>query len=126
MHFPAATILLALAASAHASPSFVADLSPENGSQLEERQIAAGGGVPATALAPSQYPIVSVVGSLFTIGGATSVTWTPFTQTFAATALGSWDLGLTPRPGSIGLGDITGQVGATVSKRAIETAAPKI
>lgn len=91
---------------------------------MEGRQIAAGGGVAATTLAASQYPSTSIAGSLFTVGGTTSATWKLFTQTFAATALGSWDLGATPAAGSIGLGSIQGTVGNVKTKRAIETPAP--
>jgi len=39
------------------------------------------------------------------------VNFVPFTQTFAKTALGTWDLGPTPLVGSIGLGNIAGSVG---------------
>ncbi|KAH9207964.1 hypothetical protein DL95DRAFT_468188 [Leptodontidium sp. 2 PMI_412] len=97
-----------LAATAHTSPTFAANLASSNGSIIEERQIAAGGGAVCS----------------FTIDGTTSATWKLFMQTFAAIALGSWDLGPTPAAGSIGLGNIAGTVGATVSKRAVQTPAP--
>lgn len=77
----------------------------ENQNELEDRQVAAGGGIAATTLAPSQYPISTTAGSLFTVNGVTSATWKLFVQTFATTALGSWELGPTPAVGSIGLGD---------------------
>jgi hypothetical protein len=51
----------------------------------------------------------------------TSASFGAFTQTFAATALGSWDLGPTPGVGSIGLGAIQGTVGVIKSKRAMPT-----
>lgn len=38
-----------------------------------------------------------------------------YTQTFAQTALGSWPLGTSPLPGTIGLGSIQGQVGVVKS-----------
>ncbi|KAK0102301.1 hypothetical protein ONS95_005924 [Cadophora gregata] len=78
---------------------------------LLNRQLAAGGGLAATTLAPSQYPISTTAGSLFTINGVTSATWKLYVQTFATTALGTWELGPTPGVGSIGLGDIEGTVG---------------
>ncbi|EKD20216.1 uncharacterized protein L3040_000547 [Drepanopeziza brunnea f. sp. 'multigermtubi'] len=93
--------------------------------KLEERQLAAGGGVAATTLAASQYPIASTAGSLFTINGVTSATWTLFVQTFATTALGTWELGPTPGVGTIGLGSIPGTVGGVKTKRAVETSAPQ-
>ncbi|KAF8848495.1 hypothetical protein BDZ45DRAFT_732902 [Acephala macrosclerotiorum] len=92
--------------------------------ELEDRQVAAGGGVAATTLAASQYPTTSTAGSLFTSDGTTSATWKLFTQTFATTALGSWDLGPTPGVGTIGLGTIQGTVGKVKTKRAIETPIP--
>ncbi|CZR67718.1 uncharacterized protein PAC_17617 [Phialocephala subalpina] len=92
--------------------------------ELEERQVAAGGGIAATTLAASQYPTTSTAGSLFTVDGTTSATWKLITQTFATTALGSWDLGPTPGVGTIGLGSIQGTVGKVKTKRAIETPAP--
>jgi hypothetical protein len=92
--------------------------------ELEERQVAAGGGIAATTLAASQYPTTSVAGSLFTIDGTTSAKWVLITQTFAATALGTWALGPTPGVGTIGLGTIEGTVGKVKTKRAVETAVP--
>ncbi|KAH7351242.1 hypothetical protein BKA65DRAFT_550203 [Rhexocercosporidium sp. MPI-PUGE-AT-0058] len=99
-------------------------LSPDP--ELKNRQVAAGGGIAATTLAPSQYPISTTAGSLFTVNGVTSATWTLFVQTFATTALGTWELGPTPGVGSIGLGDIQGTVGGVrkVEGRAVETPAP--
>lgn len=92
---------------------------------LEDRQVAAGGGIVATTLAPSQYPISTTAGSLFTVNGVTSATWTLFVQTFATTALGTWELGPTPQVGSIGLGDIVGTVGSVRKvERAWETNIP--
>ncbi|KAG4428084.1 hypothetical protein IFR05_016433 [Cadophora sp. M221] len=97
-------------------------LSPE----LKDRQVAAGGGIAPTTLAPSQYPVSTTAGSLFTVNGVTSATWKLFVQTFATTALGTWELGPTPGVGSIGLGDIQGTVGGVkkVDRRAFETPAP--
>ncbi|TVY17699.1 hypothetical protein LARI1_G003240 [Lachnellula arida] len=87
--------------------------------------VAAGGGV-ETSAAATQYPTETTAGSLFTSNGVTSATWTLFIQTFATTALGSWDLGPSPQAGSIGLGSIAGTVGAvkTNAKRALETPPP--
>ncbi|KAE8449870.1 hypothetical protein EG329_007347 [Mollisiaceae sp. DMI_Dod_QoI] len=101
-----------------------AGAEPLRSAELEERQVAAGGGVAATTLAASQYPTTSVAGSLFTVGGTTSAKWVLITQTFATTALGTWDLGPTPGVGTIGLGSIQGTIGKVKTKRAIETAAP--
>ena len=96
-----------------------------------EPQLAQGGGLAAATIAASQYPTVTTAGSLFTLNGVTSATWVPYTQTFASTALGTWDIGATPLSGSIGLGSIQGTVGVlnTKSKRgleAVETPGPKI
>ncbi|KAK2625877.1 hypothetical protein QTJ16_005189 [Diplocarpon rosae] len=93
---------------------------------LEERQaVAAGGGIVAATPVASQYPISTTAGSLFTVNGVTSATWKLFVQTFATTALDTvWELGATPAPGIIGLGNIAGTVGAVRSKRAVETPAP--
>ncbi|KAL5321487.1 hypothetical protein ACEPPN_009446 [Leptodophora sp. 'Broadleaf-Isolate-01'] len=98
-------------------------LSPE----LKDRQVAAGGGIAPTTLAPSQYPVSTTAGSLFTVNGVTSATWKLFVQTFATTALGTWELGPTPGVGSIGLGDIQGTVGGVrkAERRAVETPAPE-
>ncbi|KAG9232302.1 hypothetical protein BJ875DRAFT_467282 [Amylocarpus encephaloides] len=96
---------------------------------LVTAQAAAGGGVSAVPLAPSQYPIVSNVLSLQTIGGVTTAVQIAFTQTFAATALGGWAIGPTPLAGTIGLGSIQGTVGVVKSKRglaAVQTPSPQI
>ncbi|TVY65663.1 hypothetical protein LSUE1_G007170 [Lachnellula suecica] len=90
--------------------------------------VAAGGGGVATTLAASQVPVSTTAGSLFTVNGVTSATWKLYVQTFATTALGSWDLGPTPGVGSIGLGSIQGTVGVVKTKRgieAVETPAPQ-
>jgi hypothetical protein len=95
----------------------------------DPQAVAAGGGVAATTLAPAQYPVITTAGSLFTTNGVTSATWKLFTQTFATTALGSWDLGPTPQAGSIGLGSIQGTIGVVKTKRgieAVETPAPQV
>lgn len=85
-------------------------------------QAVAPGGGAAVTLAPTQSPTVGTWGSLFTVDGTTSVAFVVFTQTFAATALGSWDLGPTPGVGTIGLGTIAGTVGSTkAAKRAMPT-----
>ncbi|KAH7399838.1 hypothetical protein BKA64DRAFT_466304 [Cadophora sp. MPI-SDFR-AT-0126] len=114
---------------ASSSPS--PDLSQNISSpELEDRQLAAGGGVAPTTLAPSQYPISTTAGSLFTVNGVTSATWKLFVQTFATTALGTWELGPTPAVGSIGLGDIQGTVGGVRKEGrdlgAMETPAPVV
>ncbi|KUJ17898.1 uncharacterized protein LY89DRAFT_745887 [Mollisia scopiformis] len=105
-------------------PDFSPHAEELESAELEERQVAQGGGIAATTLAATQYPTTSVAGSLFTVDGTTSATWILMTQTFATTALGSWALGPTPGVGSIGLGSIAGTVGKVKSKRAIETAVP--
>ncbi|CZT41719.1 uncharacterized protein RSE6_01495 [Rhynchosporium secalis] len=123
---------------AHAQPQTQPDILPRNipdlynlsdnphSPHLQDRQIAAGGGVAPTTLAPSQYPVSTTAGSLFTQNGVTSATWKLFVQTFATTALGTWELGPTPGVGVIGLGDIQGTVGGVrENKRSIETDAPK-
>jgi hypothetical protein len=89
-------------------------------SAAPEPQLAQGGGLAATTIAATQMATTTVAGSLFTINGVTSATWILFTQTFASTALGSWDLGPTPAAGSIGLGAIQGTVGGVKTKRGIE------
>ena len=94
-----------------------------------EPQLAQGGGIAPVTIAAVQYPTVTTAASLFTINGVTSSTYVVFTQTFASTALGSWDLGATPLSGVIGLGSIQGTVGVAKTKRgleAIETPGPKI
>ncbi|KAI9055520.1 hypothetical protein LZ554_000468 [Drepanopeziza brunnea f. sp. 'monogermtubi'] len=92
--------------------------------ELEDRQLAAGGGAATSTPAASQDAISRTAGSLFTINGVTSATWTLFVQTFATTALGTWELGPTPGVGTIGLGSIPGTVGGLKTKRAVETPAP--
>lgn len=90
-----------------------------------QRRVAAGGGAIPISLVPSQYPTVTNAGSLFTVGTSTSAIWKEFTQTFAATPLGTWSLGPTPKSGSIGLGTIVGNVGSTkIKKRAMPTPPP--
>ena len=74
-----------------------------------------------TTQAATQMATTTTAGSLFTSDGTTSVTWVLFTQTFATTALGTWDLGATPGSGAIGLGTIAGTVGGLFSKRAMPT-----
>lgn len=91
---------------------------------LEGRQIAAGGGAGPPIANPLQYPVANTAGSLFVQGGTTTATYKLYIQTFATTALGTWELGPTPKPGTIGLGDIQGEVGKTKSKRDVETDAP--
>jgi hypothetical protein len=96
-----------------------------------EPQLAQGGGLAATTIAASQYPTVTTAGSLFTLNGVTSATWGIFTQTFASTALGTWDIGATPLSGAIGLGTIQGTIGVLNTKpkrglEAVETPGPKI
>jgi len=96
-----------------------------------EPQLAQGGGVAATTIAATPMATVTTAGSLFTLNGVTSATWVAFTQTFASTALGTWDIGATPLSGSIGLGTIQGTVGVinTKTKRgleAVETPGPQI
>ncbi|PVH89148.1 hypothetical protein DL98DRAFT_96903 [Cadophora sp. DSE1049] len=119
------TLTLTSAPLTSASPDLLQNISSP---ELEDRQVAAGGGIAATTLAPSQYPISTTAGSLFTVNGVTSATWKLFVQTFATTALGTWDLGPTPGVGSIGLGDIQGTVGSVrkEEKRAVETPAPVV
>jgi len=84
--------------------------------------VAAGGGAVSATLAASQSPTVGTWASLYTVGTETSTTWMVFTQTFASTALGTWDLGATPAAGTIGLGTIVGTVGnVKAEKRAMPT-----
>ncbi|PSS20665.1 hypothetical protein M430DRAFT_18817 [Amorphotheca resinae ATCC 22711] len=61
-------------------------------------QIAAGGGGAVTSLVATQSPVVSSLASLET------------------TALGTWPLGTAPKPGTIGLGTIQGEVGVVKTK----------
>ena len=96
-----------------------------------EPQLAQGGGVAAPTIAASQYPVVTTANSLFTLNGVTSASYQVFTQTFASTALGTWDLGPTPLSGAIGLGTIQGTYGvvSTKAKRgidAVETPGPNL
>lgn len=93
---------------------------------LTTAQVAPGGGAAPVSLAPTQFPVSTSITSLVTIGGTTTGVYQLFVQTFAATALGSWDLGPTPRAGVIGLGDIQGEVGKVKTKRAVETPAPAV
>jgi hypothetical protein len=80
-------------------------------------QIAAGGGVaPAPSLAATQYPTVLNVPKILIQGGVTTSQEVVFTQTFASTALGTWAFP-TPAVGTIGLGEIEGQVGEVKSAR---------
>lgn len=71
-------------------PAFLTLLTLSSASP--EPQVAAGGGDAATTLAATQYPIVTTVASLMTVGGTTTTTYIVYTQTFAATALGSYVL----------------------------------
>jgi len=77
---------------------------------------AAGGGVVATTAATQSPPVITGP-SLQTVGGTTiAVQGVVFTQTFAATALGTWPLGTVVSAGSVGLGTIQGIVGGTAKK----------
>lgn len=80
---------------------------------IEERQVAAGGGVVASSLAATQMATVTYVGSLFTVGTSTGATWIDVTQTFATTPLGP---SYAVQTGSIGLGTIAGTVGEVKTK----------
>jgi len=71
---------------------------------------ALGGGVAGAAQAATQYPVVSNVASLVTVGGTVTTEAVVFTQTFV-TPLGTWAFP-TPSAGSVGLGNIQGTVGA--------------
>lgn len=66
---------------------------------------------PAATLVATQSPTVTEVTSLQTVAGSVVGVPVVFTQTFAATALGSWPLGTAVRKGTVGLGDISGSVG---------------
>ncbi|POS86699.1 hypothetical protein EPUL_005127, partial [Erysiphe pulchra] len=109
------------------SPRRVENVGSPRKNPFLKRQVAAGGGIAATTLPPTQYPTVTYAASLYTLGTYTSATWKDFTQTFAATPLGTWALGPTPRIGTIGLGTIQGTVGAVKSghKRALQTPIPQ-
>ncbi|TAQ83990.1 hypothetical protein B7494_g7687 [Chlorociboria aeruginascens] len=99
---------------------------------LTNAQAAQGGGVVAgVSAAATQYPTLMEGNSLYTVDGTTTASFGPYTQTFAATALGSWPLGATPLVGSIGLGAIQGVVGNVKTRRdgvdrALETAAAAV
>jgi hypothetical protein len=95
-------------------------------SPLAQAQVAAGGGALPATQAETQFPISTTAAFWSTAGGTTTVVYQLFVQTFATTALGSWDLGPTPAVGTIGLGDIQGEVGKVKTKRALETPAPRI
>ena len=106
-------------------------LLPSLANAAPEPQLAQGGGVAATTIAASQYPVVTTANSLFTVNGVTSASYLVFTQTFASTALGTWDIGATPLSGAIGLGTIQGTYGvvSTKAKRgmdAVETPVPNL
>jgi hypothetical protein len=64
----------------------------------------------------------TLVNSLYTVNGVTTASYGVYTQTFASTALGTWDIGAVPLSGSIGLGTIQGTVGVvpTKAKRALD------
>lgn len=93
-------------------------------------QAAAGGGAPPAVIQATQDSTIREAPSIFTVNGVTDVTRIMYTQTFAATALGSWELGPTPKAGTIGLGDIQGSVGqvkgesSTKQKRELWEAMP--
>lgn len=82
---------------------------------LVSAQAAAGGGAVATT-ANTQYPTVTTCESLKTVDGTTTVETVVFTQTFAATALGTWAFGNVVSSGSVGLGSISGTVGAKTKR----------
>jgi len=95
---------------------FLTLLSLSLSPRLIHAQAAAGGGVVATTAA-TQSPTVVTGPSLQTVGGSTiAVQGVVFTQTFAATALGTWALGTVVSSGSVGLGTIQGTVGGTAKK----------
>ena len=84
---------------------------------LVSSQVAGGGGAAAApTIVATQDATVKTMPSIFTVNGVTSVVYKPFTQTFATTALGSWDFDATPRSGAIGLGNIQGTVGKVKTK----------
>ncbi|RDL40366.1 uncharacterized protein BP5553_00345 [Venustampulla echinocandica] len=90
---------------------------------LAQGAVGGVGAIPAPTPVASQYPTITTALSLVTINGVTSAQEIVYTIPFATTALGTWELGPTPRAGSIGLGDIAGKIGVVKSKRgAVETA----
>ncbi|CAG8954838.1 hypothetical protein HYFRA_00008523 [Hymenoscyphus fraxineus] len=98
-------------------------------SSLAAAQIAAGGGAVISSPAATQMATTSKCRSLATIDGKTTAIEMTFTQTFAKTALGTWALPPTPGVGTIGLGDIQGQIGVMKTKRgldAVQTPGPMI
>ena len=101
MHLPTTLLTLLFAV------PLISALTPQN----EKREVAAGGGGPVAAPVATQFPTTSLAMELVVVGGKTVETQRLFTQTFAATALGTWALGPTPAVGVIGLGDIKGEVG---------------
>ncbi|KAG0652595.1 hypothetical protein D0Z07_0142 [Hyphodiscus hymeniophilus] len=106
-------------------------LLPSLANAAPEPQIAQGGGAAATTLAATQQAVTTSVNSLYTLNGVTTASYYLYTQTFASTALGTWDIGATPLSGSIGLGTIQGTIGVvpTNKKRgldAVETPGPMI
>lgn len=109
-------------------PKYAENIQSPKRNPFIKRQVAAGGGIAATTLPPTQYPTVTYAASLYTLGTYTSATWKEFTQTFATTPLGTWALGPTPRIGTIGLGTIKGTVCAVKSehKRALQTPIPQV
>lgn len=92
------------------SPLFVLVLALVHFSVPAVGQNAAAGGGAQGTLAASQYPTTVMGPSLVTAGGSTVVVTQMFTQTFKS-PLGTWAFA-TPSVGSIGLGNITGSVGA--------------
>ena len=86
----------------------VSSLIPVATPILELRQNLPVGAAPATTLAPTQMSPVTTVWSATVIGGKTTNVQVAYTQTFAS-APGQ---GPSPLVGSIGMGTLTGQVGA--------------
>ncbi|ESZ96860.1 hypothetical protein SBOR_2725 [Sclerotinia borealis F-4128] len=85
---------------------------------LTHAQAGLGGDV-ATLAATQMATTTLNCPSLYTSGGTTTVKYiATYTQTFAATALGTWAIGATPLVGSVGLGNIAGTVGTVKNKRA--------
>lgn len=83
-----------------------------------------GGGAEVTTTAITQYPTTGYWPSLSTINSdSTTTVYILYTQTFAATALGTWPLGTVVSVGSVGLGSISGTVGG-VERRAQATPKP--
>ncbi len=75
----------------------------------QAQNAALGGGVVGGGQAAVQYPVVTNVASLVTVGGVVTVQSVVFTQTFV-TPLGTWAFP-TPSAGSVGLGNIQGTIG---------------